>query len=227
MRASATISPLVWPGKYPPRGYQMPSLVPALHRRVALASHLYAPPLAPAALIWAYRARHSAPMRELGPVIGFVVRTHQRRAQAPVDRPWYEGRSVRRTRRGPKPTLRHDPDRVRLTLLPRNPGMSKRKLAAAPAKAGIDYVHLPALAPQARPCPLTGPGRAVGVRTDRARRCSSARCDKPPEGDPRRRKPHECRQHGSTRSAHQLLVGHHAEPIAPTPGPPRPSTNPA
>jgi uncharacterized protein (DUF488 family) len=34
---------------------------------------------------------------------------------------------------------------VRLTPLSRKPGMSKRKLAAALAEAGIDYVHLPAL----------------------------------------------------------------------------------
>lgn len=34
---------------------------------------------------------------------------------------------------------------VRLTPLSRKPGMSKRKLAAALATAGIDYVHLPAL----------------------------------------------------------------------------------
>ena len=34
---------------------------------------------------------------------------------------------------------------VRLTPLSCKPGMSKRKLAAALAEAGIDYVHLPAL----------------------------------------------------------------------------------
>jgi uncharacterized protein (DUF488 family) len=57
----------------------------------------------------------------------------------------YEGRSVG--------DLVHDLRRqsvailvdVRLTPMSRKPGMSKRKLAAALAEAGIDYVHLPAL----------------------------------------------------------------------------------
>ncbi len=57
----------------------------------------------------------------------------------------YEGRSVRdlvEDLRSQHVAILVD---VRLTPLSRKPGMSKRKLAAALAEAGIDYVHLPAL----------------------------------------------------------------------------------
>jgi uncharacterized protein (DUF488 family) len=54
---------------------------------------------------------------------------------------------------------------VRLTPLSRKPGLSKTKLAAALAEAGIEYVHLRALGnPKDNRAPFWSGSPAVGVR---------------------------------------------------------------